>query len=84
MHQEIEPICIRLEKAAQLMDVSTSTLQTLSRTEPLLKPIQVGKGSARYVVAQLREYINTRPISDLAPPTNSGYGRRGLSAAQPT
>jgi len=76
-----EPLCLRLEKAAQMIDISISNLQNLSRTEPLLKPIQIGKGSARYVVANLREYINTRPISELLPPPNSGYGRAGKERA---
>lgn len=73
--ESLQPLCVRLEHAARLMDVSTSTLQNLSRTEPLLKPIQVGKGSARYVVANLKEYVSTRPVSELLPPPNSGQGR---------
>ena len=77
----IEPLCVAQDKAAQLLDVSASTFQALTRTEPLLKPILVGARNARYPLANLREYVATRPASHLAPPVGSGHGRKGRVAA---
>lgn len=78
---KIEPLCVGRDTAAQMLDVSTSTFHALTRTEPLLKPILVGARNARYPIANLREYVATRPASDLAPPAGSGFGRKGRVVA---
>ena len=78
---KIEPLCVAQDKAAQMLDVSASTFQVLTRSEPLLRPILVGARNARYPLANLREYVATRPASDLAPPAGSGFGRKGRVTA---
>ena len=76
----IQPIAVNISIAAQMLGVSESTFQGLTRTEPLLKPVLIGARNARYPVERLREYVATRPVSDIAPPEGSGYGQRGKVA----
>lgn len=73
----IEPAALPREAAAQFIAVSCSTLETLARTEPLLKPVKVSPGCVAWLVDNLRQYLSTRPTSDLPPPKGCGYGRGG-------
>lgn len=73
----IEPGALDRSAAARFIALSESTLETLSRTEILLKPVQISKGRVAWPVANLRQYILTRPVADLPPPRGCGYGRAG-------
>ena len=78
----IEPAALDRSAAARFIALSESTLETLSRTESLLKPVQVSKGRVAWPVANLRQYIQTRPVADLPPPAGSGYGRAGRPSSK--
>lgn len=74
---QIEPAALARKEAAQFIAVSESTLESLSRTEPMLQPVKVSKGRVAWPVERLRQYIKSCAPSDLLPPVGSGYGRAG-------
>ena len=74
----IEPLAVDKETAAfMLRKMSISTLERLSRTEPLLKPVEISGKIVGYPVENLRRWIATRPPSQQLPPVGSGHGRAG-------
>lgn len=64
---QIEPIAVNDEDAAALLGISPSTLHKLKAQGVLPMPRQVG-GSARWLVAELREAAARLPVSELLPP----------------
>lgn len=77
----IEPLLVDRETAAAMLrGMSVSTFETLARTEPLLKPRIVSGRLVGWPVANLREWANTRPVSDQLPPENCHLGRSGRKA----
>lgn len=74
----IEPLMVDRETAAAMLrGMSVSTFEQLSRTEELLKPRMVAGRLVGWPVAALREWANTRPVSDQLPPPDCQVGRRG-------
>lgn len=75
---QIEPLAVTKEvAAAMLADLGVTTFEELSRTEPLLRPVQISKRRVGYPVENLRKWLASRPFSDQLPPPDSGYGRAG-------
>lgn len=75
---QLEPLAVDKETAAAMLrSMSVSTLETLGRTEPLLKPVQISGRLVGYPVENLRAWLRSRPVSEQLPPENSGYGRAG-------
>ena len=73
----IQPIAIDQETAASFVALSVSTLESLVRRGEFPKPRQVSPRRVAYLVSELTEWMHSRPVSDLPPPDNSGYGRAG-------
>lgn len=73
----IKPLLLDRDEAARFLSVSTSTLESLVASGDAPKPRKVGKGSARWLVEELEAWGRARPLSDMLPPKNSGYGRAG-------
>lgn len=79
----IEPLLVDRETAAAMLrGMSVSAFEELTRTEPLLKPRQITPRLVGWPVAALREWVNSRPVSDQPPPKNSGVGRAGKKRSE--
>jgi prophage regulatory protein len=76
----IEPAALDLDTAAQYVALSTSTIEKLVRQGEFPKPRQLSGRRVAYLVRELQEWIEARPVSDCLPPVNSGYGRAGKPA----
>lgn len=76
----IEPICVDLETAAHMLSVSPATLQGLVRKGLVKKPRQISKNRVGYRVADLREYVEACPESQLLPPPKTD-NRKGTGKA---
>lgn len=78
---QLEPLAVDKETASIMLGkISTRTLERLSHTEPLLKPVQISGRLVGYPVENLRAWLRSRPPSDQLPPEGSGYGRSGKPA----
>ncbi len=66
------PIYARLPRAAALLDVSESTVQKLTRDDATFpKPRKIGDRSVGWLVRELVEWAESRPVSDIPPPENT-------------
>lgn len=77
MNLSIQPAVLDLEAAAQFVALSTSTVEKLVREGDFPKPRQLSGRRVGYLVRELQEWIEARPVSEQLPPVNSGFGRAG-------
>jgi prophage regulatory protein len=74
----IEPLAVDKETAAAMLGgLSVSTFETLSRSEPMLQPVELSGRRVGYPVENLRAWLRTRPKSTQLPPPNCHIGRGG-------
>jgi len=71
----IEPAYLERAQAAEFLAVSESTLEALVRRGELPKPRVLSGRRVAWLVRELREWAEARPVSDLAPPANTGIRR---------
>lgn len=83
MNAMIKPAYLDLPNASAYVALGESTLQKLVRAELFPKPRQLSGRRVAWLTRELDEWVETRPLADLPPPENSGYGRAGkpVSAA---
>jgi prophage regulatory protein len=78
-HVSIKPIFVELATAAELLTLSVSTLESLERDQNsdfpkkcLISPRRTG-----YLLREIEEWGESRPVSDLPPPPNTGAKKNG-------
>lgn len=76
----LQPIALDRKAAANFVLLSESTMDNLVRADKFPKPRQVSKNRVVFLVKELTEWLEARPVSDILPPVNSGYGRAGKPA----
>ena len=77
----LEPLILAKPDAAAFISVSESMVDKLVAQKRLKPPRKISSGRAGYLVADLKEFVQGLPVSDLLPPPNSGYGRAGKAGA---
>ena len=68
----IRPAALEKESAAQFLAISVSTLEQLVREGDFPKPRKLSGRRVGYLVRELEEWLESRPVSDHAPPHNTG------------
>jgi prophage regulatory protein len=68
----IRPIFVDLESAAALLSVSPSTVQLLVRNGELKPPRRISGNRVGYLLREIEEFAEARPVSDILPPKNTG------------
>ncbi|MCS4509174.1 helix-turn-helix transcriptional regulator [Xylophilus ampelinus] len=71
----LKPLYLAKTDAASFLSVSESTLEMLVAKGDAPKPRKISNGRAGWLVEELEAWGKARPVSDLLPPPNSGYGR---------
>lgn len=74
------PGALDLEAAAQFVALSPANVQKLVREGSFPKPRQLSARRVGYLVSELEAWLVGRPVSDLPPPPDSGYGSAGKAA----
>ncbi|CAN5648777.1 hypothetical protein BH10PSE18_BH10PSE18_14910 [soil metagenome] len=77
----IEPAYLEKAAAAEFCAIGETTLEKLVREGNFPKPRSVSGKRVAWLVRELREWAEERPVSDNLPPPNTG--RRGIKASQP-
>lgn len=72
MTLHVKPIFADLETAAAVVSLSPATWQTLVREGKAPQPRQLSGRRVGWLMRELEEWAETRPISDLPPPPNTG------------
>lgn len=74
---QIRPLYLARPDAAAFLAISESTLDALVARGEAPKPRKVSAGRTAWLVEDLENWGRERPISDLLPPKNCGFGRAG-------
>ncbi|CAN7258903.1 hypothetical protein LJR130_001056 [Variovorax sp. LjRoot130] len=74
----IRPLFLARADAAAYLSLSVSLLDALVARGEAPKPRKLSAGRTAWLVDDLDAWGRARPVSDLLPPANSGYGRAGL------
>ncbi len=71
----IQPIALDREAAAEFVLLSVSTIETLLRQNQFPKPRRVSPNRVVFLVRELTEWMESRPVSELLPPPNTGAAK---------
>ena len=75
----IQPIIVKKDVAAAIVALSESTIDNLEKAGDFPRRRRISNGLVGYLVRELEEWAESRPVSDLLPAPESGYGRAGKS-----
>ncbi len=79
-----EPLFVPRESLPTITDLSDNTIDNLIRAGDFPKPRQTSGRRVSWLLREVREWAESRPVSDLPPPPNSTEGgRRSHSGKQP-
>jgi prophage regulatory protein len=68
----LQPIALEREAAANFVGLSIATLERLERDGSFPKPRLLSPRRIGFLVRELIEWLETRPVSDGLPPQNTG------------
>ncbi len=74
---QIAPMFLARANAAAYLSISESMLDALVARGEAPKPRKLSAGRSAWLVDDLATWGKARPVSDLLPPANSGYGKAG-------
>ena len=76
---QLKPLYLARAQAASFLSLSESMLDKLVAQGDVPRPRKLSAGRSGWLVEDLEVWGKSRPVSDLLPPANSGYGRAGKS-----
>lgn len=68
----IRPIMVGIDTAVDITDLSKTTIWDLINNGDFPKPRKVSTRGSRWLVREIEEWAESRPISDILPPPNTG------------
>lgn len=68
----VRPIIVDLMTTAALLSLSPATVQALVRAGEFPPPRKISGRRVGWVLREIDEWAEARPVSDLAPPPSSG------------
>lgn len=77
---QIRPIYVELNQVSELVALSETTIQRMVREDTFPKPRMLSGRRVGWLVREIDEWAENRPISDLPPPANTGK-RKSTSVA---
>lgn len=72
----MKPLYLELQAVAEAVALAPTTIQRLVREEEFPKPRQLSGRRVAWLVREVEEWAEQRPVSDLAPPDNTGHTNR--------
>ncbi|WP_089083005.1 helix-turn-helix transcriptional regulator [Aquitalea magnusonii] len=78
----IQPIFIDLPSVAAALSISISTVQALVRAGDLPGPRKISGGRVGWLWREVVEWAESRPLSDIPPPQNTGAKKPRKSIPQ--
>lgn len=83
MNVSLKPIYVDIDTVATMVALSSSTIQSMVRQGDFPKPRQLSGRRVGWMVREIEEWADSRPVSDLPPPENTG-ARKPRRPAAPT
>jgi prophage regulatory protein len=75
--ETLRPALLDIEQVAAYVTLSTGTIQTMVRKGAFPAPRQLSGRRVGYLLREVDEWIESRPVSDLPPPVNCELGSAG-------
>lgn len=73
----VKPAFLDLPAVSQYLALGESTVQKIVREGVFPKPRQLSGRRVGWLMREIDEWAESRPVADLLPPANSGFGRAG-------
>ena len=73
------PVVLRKQEACIFVGLGKSTFEELVQKEQLPKSRKLSDGCVGWLVRELEAWAESRPVSDLLPPPNTG-AKKGVTA----
>lgn len=74
------PMYLDLSDVSNFVALSESSIQKLTRENAFPKARQLSGRRVGWLVREVVDWAEARPVADLLPPAGSGYGRAGNPA----
>ena len=78
--EDVNPIFMDLPTVAQVVALSTATVERLVREGQFPKRRQLSGQRVGWLVREVQEWAESRPVSSLPPPPNTGAPKRKEAA----
>lgn len=73
----LRPAAIDIDQVAAYLSLSTGTIQTMVRKGDFPAPRQLSGRRVGYLLREVDDWLEARPVSDQPPPVNCEFGRAG-------
>jgi prophage regulatory protein len=73
----LRPAAIDIDQTAAYLSLSNSTIEKMVRKGEFPAPRQLSGRRVAYLLKEVDEWLESRPVSDLLPPVNCELGRAG-------
>ncbi len=78
--EALRPAAIDIDQVAAYLSLSNSSIERMVRKGEFPAPRQMSGRRVAYLVRELDEWLEARPVSDQPPPVNCELGRAGKPA----
>lgn len=78
----VKPAVLRKSDACAFVGLSKSTFEEMVQKELVPKPRKLSTGCVGWLVRELEAWVESRPVSDLLPPANTGAKKPAPPADQ--
>jgi prophage regulatory protein len=75
--ETLRPAAIDIDQVAAYLSLSVRTVNTLVQKSDFPKPRQLSGRRVGYLLREVDEWLEARPVSDQPPPVNCEFGRAG-------
>lgn len=82
-HVTIKPAYLDLDNLSAFVALSESTLQKMIREDAFPKPRLLSGRRVAWLVREVEEWAESRPVSSLAPPPNTGASKGRVKRTLP-
>ncbi len=69
---KVQPLLLDLPTVAAVVSLSTATVQKLVRENEFPKPRVLSGRRVGWLMREVEEWTESRPVSDMLPPVNAG------------
>ena len=81
MIAHVKPLYVDLPNVAELVALGETTIQRMVREDAFPKPRQLSGRRVGWLVREVEDWAEQRPVSDLLPPENTSLRRKKNSTA---
>ncbi|WP_108370980.1 AlpA family transcriptional regulator [Limnohabitans sp. T6-5] len=75
--ETLRPAVLDIDQCAAYLTLSNGTIERLVRKGEFPAPRQLSGRRVGYLLREVDEWLESRPVSDLPPPVNCEFGRAG-------